>query len=231
VASNNRWTSPQLDSDKKSLETDTALRLAVAKLKNRFITETQALLHADLHSGSVMCAPSPGQTFVIDPEFAFYGPMAFDTGFFIANLLLNYVSQPAHADVDEDTGYGEWILQQVKIFWTTFESTFTEQWNDASQHTGYMFERSSFPSEEDHKIVQGEWFATMLSDSLAFAGCEMIRRIVGIAHVEDLESIADADLRARCERHGLEIAKVFIMEPERFSSIDHAVELAKSVKA
>ncbi len=72
-AANNRWTSPQLDQDKQSIETDVALKVAAAKLKAKFVTETQALLHADLHSGSVMCSPAPGQTFVIDPEFAFYG--------------------------------------------------------------------------------------------------------------------------------------------------------------
>ena len=32
-------------------------------------------------------------------------------------------------------------------------------------------------------------------DTLGFAGCKMVRRIVGIAHVEDMDSIADADLR------------------------------------
>jgi 5-methylthioribose kinase len=34
-------------------------------------------------------------------------------------------------------------------------------------------------------------------DTLGFMGCEMIRRVVGIAHVEDLESIADATVRAQ----------------------------------
>ena len=40
---------------------------------------------------------SPDSTWVIDPEFAFYGPMAFDTGAFVANLMLAYFSQPGHS--------------------------------------------------------------------------------------------------------------------------------------
>jgi 5-methylthioribose kinase len=32
------------------------------------------------------------ETKIIDPEFAFYGPIAFDLGAFIANLFLSYFS-------------------------------------------------------------------------------------------------------------------------------------------
>ena len=47
-----------------------------------------ALLHGDLHTGSIMA--EAGKTMVIDPEFAFYGPMGFDIGALLANLLLAY---------------------------------------------------------------------------------------------------------------------------------------------
>ena len=41
------------------------------------------------------------ETKVIDPEFAFYGPMGFDVGAVIANLLLNYYSQDGHATAED----------------------------------------------------------------------------------------------------------------------------------
>ena len=37
---------------------------------------------------------------MIDCEFAFYGPMAFDIGKFIANLLLAYFAVDGHATAD-----------------------------------------------------------------------------------------------------------------------------------
>jgi 5-methylthioribose kinase len=71
VASNNRWTSPQLDDAKLAIESDAHLKAAAQGYKTKFVTQTETLIHADLHSGSVMCAPDPPhQTFVIDPEFA-----------------------------------------------------------------------------------------------------------------------------------------------------------------
>lgn len=41
-------------------------------------------------------------TQVIDPEFSFYGPMGFDIGAYIGNLILAYFSQDGHADQAND---------------------------------------------------------------------------------------------------------------------------------
>ncbi|HWP68778.1 MAG TPA: phosphotransferase, partial [Rectinemataceae bacterium] len=55
----------------KELFSDMALRLEAAKLKYDFMNHTQALIHGDLHSGSIFV--KEGSTKVIDPEFACYG--------------------------------------------------------------------------------------------------------------------------------------------------------------
>jgi 5-methylthioribose kinase len=41
-------------------------------------------------------------TQIIDPEFAFYGPMGFDIGAFLGNLVLAFFSQDGHADETND---------------------------------------------------------------------------------------------------------------------------------
>lgn len=56
------------------------IRVAM-RYKYKFMTEAQALLHGDLHSGSIMVTDT--DTKVIDPEFGFMGPMAFDIGNYI----------------------------------------------------------------------------------------------------------------------------------------------------
>lgn len=223
-ASNNRWTKPFLNFEKESIENDVELKVAAAKYKAKFVTETQALLHADLHSGSVMCAPAAGQTFVIDPEFAFYGPMGFDTGAFIANLLLAYVSQGGREN-NED--YGEWILEQVHIFWTTFCKEFIQLWSDPAQHTGFLYGGTLLDSVEGVVTSQEIFLKGLLADTLGFAGMKMLRRIVGIAHVEDLETIKDDQTRAICEIRGLEIAKMFIKSASDITTIEGAIHVAR----
>lgn len=49
------------------------------------------------------------------------------------------------------------------------------------------------------------------------------RRIVGVAHVEDFESITDTATRAKCERQALDVAKMIMKERRRFEAITGAV--------
>ena len=52
------------------------------------------------------------------------------------------------------------------------------------------------------------------------------RRIVGIAHVADLDSIEDADVRAECERRALEFGKKLVKYRARFSAIQDVASAA-----
>jgi 5-methylthioribose kinase len=47
----------------------------------------------------------------------------------------------------------------------------------------------------------------------------MIRRIVGLAHVEDFEAIAAAEIRARGETRAIALARALLTERARVASI------------
>jgi 5-methylthioribose kinase len=49
---------------------------------------------------------------------------------------------------------------------------------------------------------------------LGFAGVEMVRRLIGVAHVEDFLSIEDVGLRGKCEGRALEFAQVLLLEKD-----------------
>ncbi len=209
------------------------LKLAVLKLKNKFITETQALLHGNLHTGSVLV--SPGKTVIVGPKCSFYGPMGFDMGAIIANLLLNYVSQTVLSSRTDSSIYGnnnyaEWVLLEVNSFWDTFREEFLKLWNDPNEHTGDAFQHAMLHNNNSTSMplyfAKEEFMSNLLEDTLGFAGVEMLRRLVGTAHVEDLECIGDIELRAQCERHGLEIAKELIKNASMLKSINVVTMMA-----
>ena len=58
----------------------------------------------------------------------------------------------------------------------------------------------------------------------------MIRRILGLAHVEDLESIADPERRARCEAKALGLARELMLGAKGFAGIADAVAAARAVE-
>jgi len=220
----NRHTSPQLDQIVSNLRSDGALKVAAARFGQKFLTEAQALVHGDLHSGSVMVTEN--DTRVIDPEFAFYGPIGFDLGAFFGNLLLNWYSQPGHSTADDDrAAYQEWILRQTKIFWDTFRRCFLALWNEDAK--GDAFPAAMFSTPGDTAALQSArnaFLDSLFTDMLGFGACKMIRRILGFAHVIDFESIQDAALRADCEAGALAMAHALLTHPEQFRSVDDVID-------
>ena len=225
----NRWTSPQLDADKRAFETDAALKVAAQARKYQFLTAGQALIHGDLHTGSIMLTPD--DTRVIDPEFAFVGPIGFDVGAVIGNLLLAFLAQEGHeASPHARDPYRAWILDQVVAVWTGFHDRFLALWRQARE--GEAFVAGLFTSPQDEVALEAErhrFLRMLFEDSLAFGGLKMIRRILGLAHVEDLESIADPPRRAVCERKALRLARALVVEGAKFSDISDVIEAARAV--
>jgi 5-methylthioribose kinase len=224
VSVRNRHTSPQLDAVVSDLRRDGPLKVAAARFGQKFLGQNQALIHGDLHSGSVMVTESDSR--VIDPEFAFYGPIGFDLGAFFGNLLLSWYSQPGHATAEDGrTAYQEWILEQARIFWHTFRGRFLALWTEHAG--GDVFPASMFSAPEEAGALlsaRNAFLDSLFADMLGFGACKMIRRIVGFAHVIDFDSIHDAALRGRCESGALAMARLLLTHPEQFNSVDDVLD-------
>jgi 5-methylthioribose kinase len=224
VSERNHHTSPQLDDIVSDVRRDGPLKAAVARFGQKFLDQPEALIHGDLHSGSVMVTAD--DTRVIDPEFAFYGPIGFDLGAFFGNLLLNWYSQPGHATLEGDrVEHQEWIIEQARLFWDTFRRCFLDLWTEHA--AGDVFPAALFSTSEDLDILRsarGAYVDSLFSDMLGFGACKMIRRILGFAHVVDFDSIKDVTVRATCEAGALSMARMLLTHPGQFRSIDAVID-------
>ncbi|CAN6269693.1 unnamed protein product [Urochloa humidicola] len=227
VSKFNRWTSPYLDKDAEAVRQDDELKLEAAELKSMFIERAQALIHGDLHTGSIMVTPNSTQ--VIDPEFGFYGPMGFDIGAFLGNLILAYYAQNGHADQANDRkAYKKWILKTIEESWNLFQEKFVGLWNKHKEGNGEAYLPDIYNNTNLLSLAQKKYMTNLFHDSLGFGSAKMIRRIVGIAHVEDLESIKDASKRADCERAALNCAKTILKGRRQFETIEQVIEHVQS---
>ncbi|MEN3159061.1 S-methyl-5-thioribose kinase [Alkalimonas sp. NCh-2] len=194
---------------------DEALQAEVARLKADFLSKPQALLHGDVHSGSIFIDAQ--QCKVIDAEFGFYGPIGFDVGSLIGNLLLNYAGQ---FGLQEDTTALEqqhrYLLEQIETLWQGFASEFSQLMQTQTKESS--FANSSY----QHFFLQ-----QVLADSIGYAGCELIRRTVGLAHVADLELIRNEQLRARSERLALMLGRQLIMQRHSLTTIQQLLTLVQ----
>jgi 5-methylthioribose kinase len=227
-AEKNRWTSPGLDRLAGELTRDLELKIAITEMKAKFLTASEALIHGDLHTGSIMVSQT--ETKVIDPEFAFYGPMGFDVGLLLANFFLGYFSQAGLAKNPPD--YEEWLLEQVTEIWSKFEHKFSALWHEQLRGD-YLPARLLTPDTAREVIerVRRDYVARLFEDALGFAATEMIRRIVGLAHVADMDEIADAEARARSETRALHAARELLVQRRRYSSIADVLSMIRGHRA
>lgn len=212
---------PLIADDLERLQADAELRLEVARLKYRFMTCAQAMVHGDLHTGSIMATPpdagGKAEIRVIDPEFAFYGPMGFDLGMFVANLFLNAAAQQSHtSDPEERSAYRKYLYTQAERCWETFEVEMRQQFANVQD--------ISWSS----KAFQDRFLLETLQDACGYAGCEMVRRTVGFAHVYDLESIPSPELRAEAERLSLALGRALIKSSGKISNFTELMDLVRA---
>jgi 5-methylthioribose kinase len=230
MAPNNRWTSPHLDGIAADFRNDTTLKGSISRLKLKFMSAPEALIHGDLHTGSVMVTAE--DTRVIDPEFAFMGPMGFDVGAMIANMLLNFFAQEGHeARPGQREAYREWVLETTQEIWAGFQSKFLDLWRTSP--TGDAFPPALFEDALGQLQLATErtlFMRKLFADTLGFAAAKMIRRILGLAHNIDFEWIQDKDVRAACETRALELARNMMINAERFSSLASICEEARQLR-
>jgi len=198
-ANDNRVYPNNEDFVKQVIYDDKKLHLEIAKLKDAFMNHSQALIHGDLHTGSIFINESDMK--VIDPEFAFYGPIGYDMGNVIANILFAWMrAQVMLESSGEKTKFLNWATDTVeniiKLFKEKFIKAYREKTTDVLLKT---------PGFEEY------YLNNILCDTASVVGLEIIRRIIGDAKVADIDSIDDRDKRTLAERTLLLAGKEFIL--------------------
>ena len=168
----NHWI-PELDAEVRALYTDTELLGAVADVREIFATRAEALIHGDLHSGSLMVGVRGGEqaTKVFDPEFSFVGPAGMDLGLFWANLTIASI---AATQVDA-TALAAARASAIESSWSAFGALVAERWP----------QRVGTPDGLDLDA----WLARIRSDAWRFAGVEAVRRVAGYSHAADFTTL------------------------------------------
>lgn len=220
----NRHT-PGLEPLVAELRADRDLKVAAQRLKHLFAANAETLLHGDLHTGSIMVTDT--DTRVIDPEFAFYGPMAFDIGMLLANFWMAFFAQAGHEDGNSRAAMRSYLLGTVSETWSVFRAEFSRLWR--TERTGMLYAASLFEDRGDplgaeqalDHVVHALW-----QDLLGFAGVEIHRRILGLAHNADFETIGDESLRARCEAPALRFGRHLAVNRGHIHSVEEANGLA-----
>lgn len=183
---------------KKYLYDDLDLHVEAAKLKNNFMNNAQALIHGDLHSGSIFINQNGMK--VIDPEFSFYGPMGYDIGNVIGNLFFSLINRKyLMENGKEKDEFMNWLSLTIQNIFDMFVTKFHKKYRELVKDPLYVNEK-----------FENWYLEQILADSVGSAGLEIIRRVVGDSKVMEVTSIEDTEKRVAVERELINIGIRFI---------------------
>ena len=176
-----------------ALKSDQQLLVQLEHFKKIFCNSEQGLTHGDLHTGSIMVLGDSAK--IIDAEFVFYGPVGFDLGLFWANYLLAYCSH-----VDNDA-----VRVQLKAAilraWAIYEATF----------------------EMDDAGLKTQILDQIFDESVGFTGVEMVRRLIGAAHVKDIEGISNIEKKLSVETAALEFGRKLVKHHDDIRTVSDLI--------
>lgn len=207
---------PANEPDARALAEDEEMVAEMGALKWRFMTQAQALIHGDLHTGSVMVRAAEGargrSTKAFDSEFSFYGPIGFDLG----ALWGNYFIAAARAFALGHDERARWTLALAAETWDAFDAEFRRLW----------------PTRVDPRVYRDpmleRFLAELQVDAAGFAAAKMARRIVGLAKNADIETLPE-DLREGAARGVLQAARRIARERHVDASPAHLAPLVEQI--
>ena len=185
----------------KTLYTDEVLKAEAASLREIFMNKAEALIHGDLHTGSIFIGNNSGTAIdsngttepcmkIIDPEFAFYGPIGYDLGNIIAHLYCAWMyagfTREKLSAADEFIERIAAAIEALPQLFTAkaLERCTTIPLSDPLYNEGYIRRR----------------LAEILADAYGFAGTEIIRRAVGDTKTAEFDAMGSAPRRITMER-------------------------------
>ena len=176
------------------------LHFAILKLREKFMNYSQSLIHGDLHSGSIFINEKGIK--IIDPEFSFYGPMAYDVGNVIGNLYFPlYRAKFFMEESKEKEEFINWLEKTIFNIPILFSKKCKLLWEKYSNEK--LLKNNKFMNYYIENIIEDSW---------AYAGTEIIRRTVGDAKVLELTSLENSEKKLQLERKLINKAISMIMK-------------------
>jgi len=203
---------PELTALEQDLAHDVEIARIAAHLRRRFLSTPQALLHGDLHTGSIMVDGRDVR--VIDGEFALCGPIGFDCGQFLGNLAMNAIADPDSTIA----------LDEIAPFWTTFLAETACAWAEAS---GSDLASPLLSDDATQDSLRAQWCAEIYADMLGFAGLEIVRRTIGYAQVSDYAAAPDRATEAARRMRAVALARRLLCAPQAFGDIAAVVDAVR----
>lgn len=170
-------------------------------LRHKYMNSTQAFIHSDIHTSNIFA--DSRRLKVIDMEYTFAGPVAYDLGYFLASLISQYCSavfRPFPSE-GERTGFKRYLLACVYTLLDEYRKRFAAHWDGEAKEV-----YRSCPGFRD------SFLAELVPDAAGYAAMPMFTLCVSsFGFTQEFEVIQDEGLKLHALQFYCSLGRRFLM--------------------
>lgn len=187
-------------------------RTEMLKLRHIHMAKPECLVHGDLHTSNVMA--DADHLKIIDMEYTYMGPFSGDTGYFLANLIYEYLRWFYMPDHPEDycARRRENALAAIKGIVLSYNTVFRECFEKDARFT--------YQGQTEYcDYLLDTWF----HEIVGYIGCAIISRIGRNVELPDLDTLENIEDNRDACRIVMKIAEFLIMNRDEISDVDELI--------
>lgn len=189
------------------------------RLREIFMKTSEALIHCDYHTSNIFIGD--GKMKVIDMEYSFCGPVAFDLGYLFGNLISQYVCagfRPYDAKEDRET-FRNYIMDTIEGIYTEYCRLVTVYWNR--------------DAKEEYKGVKGlqeDFFKKLLSRTIGYCSTANLFRIASEIDFPEYSAITDQNLMRQAVTQSALMDRRMLLNRDKYKNIREWLEDMKQLE-
>ncbi len=160
---------------------DPETRLALMEVRDVLIKKAECLVHGDLHTSNIFIDDENFR--VIDMEYSFVGPFAFDLGYLLANFVSQYAAFQFNTafPAQKRNAYQRYLLETIEGVFSAYFKHFSE-----------CFERDAKPVYRSAPgYLERILFPEALRQSMGFMAAANLMRVISLSDFPDFDNIKD----------------------------------------
>ena len=173
----------------------------------------RAFIHSDVHTSNIFADAS--QIKVIDMEYTFAGPMAYDLGYFLASLVSQYCSAAFRPfpSQGERNDFKRYLLASIHTLVDGYQKRFAAHWDDEAKAV-----YRACPGFRDAFV------AGLVPDAAGYAAMPMFTLCVSsFGFTQEFEIIPDEALKLHALQLYCSLGRRFLMGRERIRTPEDMV--------
>ena len=189
------------------------------RLREIFMKTSEALIHCDYHTSNIFIGD--GKMKVIDMEYSFCGPVAFDLGYLFGNLISQYVCAGFRSyDTEEEREtFRNYIMDTIEGIYAEYCRQVTFYWN-----------RDAKEEYRDVKGLQEDFFTKLLSRTIGYCSNANLFRIASEIDFPEYNAITDRKLMRQAVTLSALMDRRMLLNRDNYKSIREWLEDMKQLE-